>query len=162
MRQEQDGVVSRYLHLAKPVEERDACRRFERRIGNNILTAEIYLFEPHLHCVYARIQSLVNSYHIAIHIEPDDYRGGYSLGNQCACQLSRAAAGIDDPASGIATSIHPDASAARTLRRMTSCRPRNGTAVRRAAADSRKSLPACRAILFASICSSYSSAHSAL
>lgn len=41
----------------------------------------------------------------------------------------------------------PGASDTHTAHRMTSCRPRNGTAVRRAAEGNRKSLPAYRAIL---------------
>ena len=47
IRQEQDGIVSRPLYFNQPVEERDAFRRHERRIGDDIFTTKIYLMKLH-------------------------------------------------------------------------------------------------------------------
>ena len=55
VRQKQNRGVSRPLYFGKPVKEQDAFRRLERRIGNDILAAKIYILKPHLHYIYCRI-----------------------------------------------------------------------------------------------------------
>lgn len=80
-RQQQYGLVTGILHVAQPPQKLRTFGRFERRVGDDVLAAEIYLLKQTPHHGRLRIQPSIDSCHVRIGIERYHRRGMYSFGD---------------------------------------------------------------------------------
>lgn len=68
-RQQQYGLVAGILYVTQPPQELRAFGRFERRVGDDVLAAEIYLLKQTPHHGRLGIKPAVDVRHVRIGIE---------------------------------------------------------------------------------------------
>ena len=95
VRKQQHTPVARLLYLRKPHSE---VRRFERRVGNDVLAAEIDVPIWPDQRLRHRIQACVKVRQLPVDFQSHDLRGMHAFGDQGPGELSRTAADVHDTA----------------------------------------------------------------
>lgn len=98
VRKQQHTPVARLLYLRKPRKEIDDLRRFEGRVGNDVLAAEIDVPIWPDQRLRHRIQACVKVRQLPVDFQSHDLRGMYACGDQGPGELSRTAADVHDTA----------------------------------------------------------------
>lgn len=86
------------MYLRKPRKKIDDLRRFERRVGNDVLAAEIDVPIWPDQRLRHRIQACVKVRQLPVDFQSHDLRGMYACGDQGPGELSRTAADVHDTA----------------------------------------------------------------
>ena len=86
------------MYLRKPRKKIDDLRRFERRVGNDVLAAEIDVPIWPDQRLRHRIQACVKVRQLPVDFQSHDLRGMHAFGDQGPGELSRTAADVHDTA----------------------------------------------------------------
>ena len=89
VRQKEYGIIARMLRAGEPLQEVDTLHNLERRIGDDILAAEIDLSELHPQCSSFGIETCVKIDQLRIGIEAEDRRRVHAFEEQGARKLPR-------------------------------------------------------------------------